>query len=330
MKNNRVRLRNITLLQSFGIVLVVLGHSFPQENIPGIASWINSFIYSFHMPLFMALSGYLFIYSGGVKNKYISFINVKFKRLIIPYIVLSSIAFIPKVILSKYAMRPIELNLNNFIRNLFIPEENVIIFFWFLPTLFLIFLISPVFLRALTNKYYVLALTLTLALANVLNPFVNIKHFGLNYVVFYLIYFWLGCMTAKYYENIKFYINKNYVLVIVLLIIVLAAFYNYNSSVIKLILAVVGIVMSFSFVNLLDKNNVNLINYIDGYSYQIYLLSWFFQTFFMILFSNAFDFNYWITPLFMFSGGLILPVFIAKTVNKYFSKFNFLLGMRNQ
>ncbi|MFJ7727897.1 acyltransferase family protein [Neobacillus sp. NPDC097160] len=306
----------------------VLGHSFPTENISKIASWLNNFIYSFHMPLFMTMSGFLFIYSGGIKNNYSSFIQGKFNRLIIPYIVLSSVGFVPKSFLSQFAMRPIDLSFNVFIRNLFIPEENVIIFFWFLPTLFLIFLISPIFLKLLTEKSYIILFTLLLVLTNILNPFINISHFNLNDVAFYLIYFWIGYLLAKYYEFIKFIINKSYVLILSTCIMIVATFNQYDSSFYKLLIAVIGITMSLSFVNFLENYNTKILNYIDGYSYQIYLLSWFFQTFFMILIGNVFDINYWVTPLFMFLGGLILPVLTTKVVNAYLPKLNILIGMK--
>ena len=41
--------KNISFLQIFGILLVVLGHSSNEEGIPFLSKWI----YSFHMPLFI-------------------------------------------------------------------------------------------------------------------------------------------------------------------------------------------------------------------------------------------------------------------------------------
>ena len=49
----------ISFMQTFGIILVVLGHSTYQlghaGHVPAVCQWL----YSFHMPLFFFLSGYL-------------------------------------------------------------------------------------------------------------------------------------------------------------------------------------------------------------------------------------------------------------------------------
>ena len=46
----------ISFLQAFGILLVAVGHAFPTDgHDAGLYRWI----YSFHMPLWIFLSGYL-------------------------------------------------------------------------------------------------------------------------------------------------------------------------------------------------------------------------------------------------------------------------------
>lgn len=69
MDNNKTKnLLNISLLQAFGILCVLLGHSvhifsswgwyFHQAPINTTCNIIHHFVYSFHMPLFIFLSGY--------------------------------------------------------------------------------------------------------------------------------------------------------------------------------------------------------------------------------------------------------------------------------
>jgi fucose 4-O-acetylase-like acetyltransferase len=71
----------IDAMKGFGIILVVVGHSI-QSN---VADFDNNIlfrlVYSFHMPLFMFLSGYII-----KKPDYYS-LKAKFLRLIIPFIV---------------------------------------------------------------------------------------------------------------------------------------------------------------------------------------------------------------------------------------------------
>lgn len=70
---------NIDALRAFGLLMVVLGHTV------GVPSHIRVIIYSFHMPLFFILSGYLWTDMNIRKFSFSDFIKKKFKSLIIPY-----------------------------------------------------------------------------------------------------------------------------------------------------------------------------------------------------------------------------------------------------
>lgn len=129
----------ISFLQAWGIILVVIGHS---TEVPVIYPWI----YSFHMPLFMFISGYLLchgIRAGGLtfEQKVLSsgFLLKKVRRLLVPYVAISTAALFPKVLLGRFAMRPVNFSFGEWWHMLVYPGDNVIIFFWFLPTIFLIF-----------------------------------------------------------------------------------------------------------------------------------------------------------------------------------------------
>lgn len=67
------------------------------------------------MPLFMFISGYLLNYGLARKSIPLSKINIcgrygfvinKIKRLLIPYVFISTFAYFPKVLLSRFAARP--------------------------------------------------------------------------------------------------------------------------------------------------------------------------------------------------------------------------------
>jgi len=77
------RLDWIDTARGIGIILVVLGHTFLPKPLASI-------IYSFHMPLFFFLSGYLFAYAKQMhETDFVSFIKKRVKTLILPYIVFS-------------------------------------------------------------------------------------------------------------------------------------------------------------------------------------------------------------------------------------------------
>jgi len=85
MKKNNQRNIILDVLKGFAIYGVVIGHcdlfllpSFTKDG------FIYRFMYSFHMPLFMLLSGYLSL--SIVKKTIVETIDQKFKRLIVPSI----------------------------------------------------------------------------------------------------------------------------------------------------------------------------------------------------------------------------------------------------
>ena len=67
----------------------------------------------------MFISGYLLDYTNQGKIEDIEFkkfIFKKIKRLLIPYFIISSLAYLPKYILNKFALRPIELTFSNYLK----------------------------------------------------------------------------------------------------------------------------------------------------------------------------------------------------------------------
>jgi fucose 4-O-acetylase-like acetyltransferase len=76
--------RNLSIdaLKAFAIFLVVLGH-FLQSTIPDFDNnHLFRLIYSFHMPLFIFISGYLSYRYGGIQS---AFLNRRFLSLLIPF-----------------------------------------------------------------------------------------------------------------------------------------------------------------------------------------------------------------------------------------------------
>ncbi|HCW52554.1 MAG TPA: hypothetical protein DG753_02185 [Clostridium sp.] len=134
------RLNYLDITKGFSIALVVLGHIIPPGN-----TSLRNWIYSFHIPIFFIISGYLINLSKDV-IPIPKFIQKKFNALIIPYI--------------SFAL----INYFFIMYNLYIKQEldqkTLIIYFiyiikfcgrsaiWFLPCLF----ISEVLFKLLTHK----------------------------------------------------------------------------------------------------------------------------------------------------------------------------------
>lgn len=86
--NRTERIIYLDLLKFFAIFLVVWGHAilFSRPSTLESEAWQHNgtlqFIYSFHMPLFMMLTG--FVYAMTLKSSFINSIKKKFRQLIIP------------------------------------------------------------------------------------------------------------------------------------------------------------------------------------------------------------------------------------------------------
>ena len=105
---NKKRYTEVDIARGIGIFFVVLGHSIKQTGVS--AGWIRILtyiIYSFHMPLFFCLSGFVAAKILEMNRKERgSYILSRAKRLLIPYFTIA-ILYIPvKLKLSDVAIKP--------------------------------------------------------------------------------------------------------------------------------------------------------------------------------------------------------------------------------
>ena len=90
MATGGVRLPYVDILKGIAIVLVVVGHVFgffvPYHD--GMGSVVHRVIYSFHMPLFMALAGYVarLVFCGSLWAEWLK----KARTLMLPWVCMST------------------------------------------------------------------------------------------------------------------------------------------------------------------------------------------------------------------------------------------------
>lgn len=324
MKENK----KILFLQVFGIILVVIGHTGKMSN--NLQRWI----YSFHMPLFMFISGYLLNYTNQGKIEDINlkeFLKKKIKRLLIPYFIISSLAYVPKYILNKFALRPVELTFNDYLKGFIYPWDNPIIFFWFLPTLLIIMMLVVLFIKIIKNlgmQYGMEILLIISAICTVFNKN-KIEFLNIEGVINYTFFFILGIYYLENEEKIENFLfkNKNIALIFSFLILILNSLILIKNKGIYLIVAITVIIFSILLEKTYSNKNMKFLNHLNYKSYSIYLLSWFPQVFVRIVFFQILKLNWIIVlPISTFLG-IYFPcsiVWLVNSLNKKNKKFKFL------
>lgn len=274
------KIAEFSFLHVFAILLVVIGHSFFQMESP-IVDWI----YQFHVPLFFFVSGYLF--NVSVKGKQINphiFLRHKAVRLLLPYFALSTLLFVPKVLLSQFMVRPIEANWSEYVLMLIYPYRNVNSSYWFLPTLFLLFVFAVVallFFQRLKHRTSLAVTTLLLtllALANISLPFSHDTLFNVVGVIHYAFYFALGYFVFSF--GLMRFLDKRKTSFLVFLftfVVSIIGLHVNKSPLMDLFLAMDGILMSVTLACLYAKYEFHFLNHLSPSSYTIYLYHGIFQ-----------------------------------------------------
>lgn len=146
---NKTRLTHVILLRTFTIILVVLGHAMRNINAPDLYLYnpihtpllevlVLQYVYSFHMPLFFWISGYVFYFSTVEKRDQVNPIlelSKKIKRLIIPLYATAFLVFLPTIFLFGHPDGSLSYMCKKFLLGKDIGH------LWFLKSLFYIFVV---------------------------------------------------------------------------------------------------------------------------------------------------------------------------------------------
>ena len=190
---NRKRYPEADLARGIGIILVVLGHALRQDgDLPAMMERMISVIYSFHMPLFFFLSGFVSIRVLSLRGSRAvgGWLRGRAVRLLVPYFFVS-ICYLPvKVVLSRYAQKPF--SIGTAWRIIIGESPNTML--WYLYVLFLLCVISALLVR---KKRLPAAIAVSLA-AVFVAPFIRIE--ALSRLAQNGFYFYLG-MAARIAED---------------------------------------------------------------------------------------------------------------------------------
>ena len=150
----RKKINWLLILQGWAMLWVIVGHSYLGIVNEG-PTWENLLVktaYSFHMPLFMLVSGWLFFLTrlstidaswGGQKWTYGRIVKDKSLRLLLPGFVFSLVALTLKLAFPGEMSRQVGLSLGDIVHQYLYPIDNPMQELWFIATLFWFFLFTP-------------------------------------------------------------------------------------------------------------------------------------------------------------------------------------------
>ena len=146
----------ISVAKGIGIILVVIGHFDPPESPP---YWLDlrSVIYSFHMPLFFVLSGYLHVHG---KYAYRVLVANKVRRLLYPFATIAVLFAVIKIAAARFVHLETEVDGQSVLALVTDPLKSYAPLLWFLQALFLIFCIYPLLRYCLNNIVILIACVL--------------------------------------------------------------------------------------------------------------------------------------------------------------------------
>ncbi|MEG2513713.1 MAG: acyltransferase family protein, partial [Bacteroidaceae bacterium] len=180
----------ITVAKGIGIILVIMGHFTSSLYMPTYYTELKTWIFSFHMPLFMLLAGFLFQLSISKKEENYSiksFVYKKFRRLMIPYFFISFAIAGLNLVLGQFVIVKRTVDWHYLTEIFYTNVGGSAVFLWFMYSLFVIFIIAVLFSQLKHGFIWMGLCSLFLFFI----PLPNV--FYLSAVHSYLFYFWCGC-----------------------------------------------------------------------------------------------------------------------------------------
>ena len=241
----------IDCYKGIGAILILIGHIMPFNN-P-----IKVFLYSFHIPLFFFISGYLY----NDKRSFADTFKKKMNTLIKPFIIWNSISFIIYMIFTyDGSLTKIEM-----VKNLIFFNGSTIFnsSLWFLPILFYVDIIYKFIIRNKpTIKNNLILIFLFFTIGTILIKYKINLMFGLSLIPFMMIFYCLGCIFKKM-KKIKNILPNKIIFVFLLVILILLSNLNgkvtisinqYNNLFLFFVNSIIGIYLVYSISYKLKEN----------------------------------------------------------------------------
>lgn len=303
----------ISILQGWSMLLVVIGHVTLTNkfNDPSttISTTIETIIYRFHMPLFIFLSGFLF-HRTSFNSNYSHIIKNKIRRLLVPYFAFSLFTLFLKIYLNPLMKRPVDNPISEILNILFFPPQNPLGEMWFVSTLFIIFILTPIFKISIQNLPYTIIAIIVFVILHFFFPS-GINFLSMSLVSKYILYFYLGILFSYHQVNLYIYTINRFVVILFLFII------SCLLPEIPIISSFIGIIFSISLCLIISRYAPRLFQSYRDYTYQIFLMGIFPQIGIRLLYCKINEPDiYWILYIFSIFVGIYIPVIVTSIITK--------------
>ena len=200
--------------------------------------------------------------------------------------------------------------------NIFInPRASVWGHFWFLPVLFLTYILFGITKATIKNRKLFLCSSGLITLMMYFFP-IRTQVFGLSDLSGLLIYFTMGIFVKDMIpqkNNWKKLLLSAYGVLGTGISIVLFNYYGNKNNITGLIVAVLMISVCWIFATIIDENVI--ITWVSSHNFNIYIFSWFFQSVAMAI-CGRIGYNWILTFFVMFAAGVVGPVIVIVIYEK--------------
>ena len=302
-------------LKGYACFLVLFGHVIMGVRVAGIEIpqffwWLEQFIWSFHVALFLFLSGVVYRLTGEWRGKgsKLGFVRCKLLSLGVPYVIFSAIYILINSLIGG-------VNTQFSVRDILLIWKTPVAQYWFLYALFFLFCIWTAFSGMLKNWQILLVVLLIGYLA----PVFGISLGSFDVVFYSALAFGMGTILdfktlTKPPAGVKWFVVLLHIAVGGLLVV----WNKIEAAFVKELMLLFGIYASILFISLLHscKPVGRFLDFMNRYSFQTYLLHTIFAAGIRIVLLRIGVGQWWIHVLLGTAFGIACSVLAAEIARK--------------
>lgn len=319
--------------QAISIILVVLIHSFheyPDGN-NGFSFIVVRMMYTINVLPFIFISGFLLgtttlagagkfsktasdINSISTGRKYSpgKFLMKKCRRLLVPYIVLTLVTFVPRAYLSGMADSEMTLSWESFVDGFLYKDSMPIPFMWYIQAVFILLML--VYLLVLVGDKLRLTLTQTaasMALIFIILPLTGVSDialFSFGAAMKVGIFMVLGVFYAWWKERIDRIVKWNSWSVFGLFVLAwFVSFFVTEGSEWLTLCSLLGVAAIISLSCIMAARNIRILDKIVGANYLIFLLSWYANILCQQVLAHYAQLPWYVHTILSLTAGIVIP-----------------------